>query len=91
MDGASHHGTVYLGENAYGATNNYEVEYMENIIVTNVISNARDHAVCVEGSLRRSVIHNVIYGGKKEKAIILRQNNNELLQNVSVTNIQADE
>lgn len=89
VDGASHHGTIYLGEDAYGATKDYDNEYMENVIVTNVISNARDHAIRIEGSLRRSVIHNVIYGNEKEKAVVLRQNNTELLRDVAVTNIQA--
>ncbi len=86
-DDVNHHGTIFLGENGYGATMDDEKECMRNIIVSNIVSGATDHAVCVGGYLRDSIINNVIYKIKDKPAIVLGPQ--DALKNVTITNIQT--
>ncbi len=83
-DDLTHSGTILLGERDDGYGENYR-DGLQNIIVSNVISNGKDHGIGVLGFLKDSVISTVSHRSSKSAAIkTVREN---AFDNVTVTGI----
>jgi len=85
QDNSVHIGTIYLNKNGYGATRNKAVEYLENIIVSNVISAGR-FGVRVGGFVKRSIIENVIHTNPNSPVFTLDHEDD--LENVTIHNVK---
>ena len=83
-----HFGTVLLGEAdfAYGVN---RPDSIDNIVVSNVISNASLHAIGIRGCVSNSVINNVINKNPECKTLEVRNEN--ALKNVTCSNIVTSE